>query len=94
MMREQPRSERRTQNRVIGLFTDTTRADCLRYDYLGEWRDRPNNRGIEIELLRANPVARGYTEAQVRNSLYPLMGRDRDATRAIFEIIKQQAGYP
>jgi type I restriction enzyme R subunit len=32
-------------------------------------------------------------EAQVLNALYPIMNRDREATRAIFEIIKQQAGY-
>ena len=32
-------------------------------------------------------------EAQVLNALFPIMGRDRDATRAIFEVIKQQAGY-
>lgn len=32
-------------------------------------------------------------EAQVRNALFPVMGRDPEATRAIFEIIKQQPGY-
>ena len=32
-------------------------------------------------------------ESQVLNALFPLMGRDRDATAALFEIIKQQAGY-
>jgi type I restriction enzyme R subunit len=32
-------------------------------------------------------------EKQVLNALFPIMGRDRKATRAIFEIIKQQPGY-
>jgi type I restriction enzyme R subunit len=32
-------------------------------------------------------------EKQVLNALFPIMARDRDATRAIFEIIKQQPGY-
>ena len=32
-------------------------------------------------------------EAQVLNALFPIMNKDREATRAIFEIIKQQAGY-
>ena len=30
--------ERRTQDRVITLFSDT-----LGYAYLGDWQDRPNN---------------------------------------------------
>ena len=32
-------------------------------------------------------------EAQVRNALFPIMGRDRAATQALFELIKQQPGY-
>jgi type I restriction enzyme R subunit len=32
-------------------------------------------------------------EAQVLNALYPLLSRDRAATQAIFEIIKNQPGY-
>jgi type I restriction enzyme R subunit len=32
-------------------------------------------------------------EAQVLNAIFPLMGRNRGATRAIFEIIKSQPGY-
>lgn len=32
-------------------------------------------------------------EAQVLNALFPLMGRNRTATAALFEIIKNQPGY-
>ncbi|WP_374483674.1 type I restriction endonuclease subunit R [Zoogloea sp.] len=32
-------------------------------------------------------------EAQVLNALFPLLDRDRDATQALFEIIKNQPGY-
>jgi type I restriction enzyme R subunit len=32
-------------------------------------------------------------EKQVLNALFPIMSRDREATQAIFEIIKNQPGY-
>ena len=32
-------------------------------------------------------------EKQVLNALFPIMSRDREATQAIFEIIKNQRGY-
>lgn len=32
-------------------------------------------------------------EAQVLNALFPLLERDREATQALFEIIKKQPGY-
>lgn len=32
-------------------------------------------------------------ESQVLNALFPIMGRDRKATQALFELIKNQAGY-
>jgi type I restriction enzyme R subunit len=32
-------------------------------------------------------------EAQVLNALFPLLDRDRAATLALFEIIKNQPGY-
>lgn len=32
-------------------------------------------------------------EAKVKNALYPLLARDREATAAVFEIVKNQPGY-
>jgi type I restriction enzyme R subunit len=53
---------------------------------------------LEIDLVVREEAPAGWKgddtrEKQLLNALYPLMSRDREATKAIFEIIKNQRGY-
>ncbi len=56
--------ERITQNRIIKLFTD-----ILKYEYLGNWEDRPNNQNIEEEFLRNFLVKKGYNNVLINRAI-------------------------
>ncbi len=53
---------------------------------------------LEIDQVMRERAPAGWKgddirEKQVLNALYPIMARDRTATQAVFEIIKNQPGY-
>lgn len=59
--------ERETQKRVVQFFQDE-----LKYDYLGDWQGRENNRNVEEALLRKWLQGRGVSEVLIGRALRQL----------------------
>ncbi len=83
--------EREVQARVVAFF-----QDALGYEYLGDWRDRPDNRNVEEERLRAWLTRRGYRQKVIDRALFQLNqaaalgGNTRlyDANRAVYGLLR------
>ena len=56
--------EIRTQRRVIAFF-----RDALGYNYLGDWKERPDNSNVEPEILRGWLRQRGHNERIIGRAL-------------------------
>lgn len=72
--------ERVTQNRVIALFRDE-----LKYRYLGDWSDRPDNSNIEEKLLVDYLTRVGYTAEQISRALYLLKAEAGNPNRSLYD---------
>ena len=79
--------ERRTQNRVVRLFRDT-----LKYTYLGNWEDRPDNRNIVESLLRAFLKEQRVSETLINKALYELAKVAGDQSKSLYDINKEVYG--
>ena len=63
-----------------------------------DYGDDPVKLALEIDRVMRERAPAGWKgdqarEAQVLNVLFPLLDRDREATLALFELIKNQPGY-
>ena len=82
--------EKKTQARVVKLFRDT-----LKYEYLGNWEDREDNRNIKPDLLGAYLKKQGYAEALINRALHQLERAAGDTSinlydrnRAVYELLR------
>ena len=72
--------ERATQDRVIALFRDE-----LKYRYLGDWTDRPNNSNIEESLLTDYLRKAGYSDLQISRAIYLLRQEADNHHRGLYD---------
>ena len=71
-MTDRARSEKKTQKRIIKLFTDNKIPNYLEYKYLGDWTKRNNNSQIEPNLLTKYLKKQGYSDAHISAALHRL----------------------
>jgi type I restriction enzyme R subunit len=73
--------ERETQNRVIALFQDE-----LKYRYLGNWEDREDNSNIEVEILTAWLIKKGYSQNLIGKALYEFGKVANDQSKSLYDV--------
>ena len=79
------------------LATDRARADRVG-EPPPEYGDERLQLALEIDRVMREQAPAGWKgdqarEAQVLNALFPLLDRNREATLALFELVKNQPGY-
>jgi type I restriction enzyme, R subunit len=79
--------ERATQNRIVRLFRDT-----LKYSYLGNFEDRPNNSNIEENLLIAFLKEQGVKKVLIDKALFELNRVAGDQSKSLYEVNKEVYG--
>ena len=78
-MNEVGKLERATQNRVVALFRDE-----LKYRYLGDRTDHPNNSNIEEGLLTNYLSGCGYSQQQISSAIYKLRAEADNHNRSLY----------
>ena len=71
-MRERPRSERISQERVVRLLAGDAASGGLEYRLIGDLSDRDDNYCIRSSDLQTNLASRGYSAEQITRALEEL----------------------
>jgi type I restriction enzyme R subunit len=79
--------EKMTQERLIALF-----VGVLRYDYLGNWIDREDNRNIEEQALAAFLKGKGYEPRLVQAAIHELKTVAGDLSMGLYQANKAVYG--
>lgn len=75
--------ERETQNRIVALFKNE-----LKYTYLGNWEERPDNKNIEEALLTAYLTKKGYKSTLIAKAIYELQSTSNNYNEDLYNINK------
>ncbi len=75
--------ERKTQNKVIQYF-----ELALKYDFLGDWKDRPDNSNIEPQLLTSFLKEQGYSETLITKAIDKLGQEASDLGKSLYDANK------
>jgi type I restriction enzyme R subunit len=84
-------------NRAIVLFNNLADVPATVFQCPEDETERATL-ALELDRAMRESAPAGWKgdpnrEIQVLNALYPIMARDREATQAVFDIIKNQPGY-
>ena len=78
--------ERKTQDRIIKLFSD---SDKLDYKYLGNWHDRENNSNIEEKYLHKYLVKKGYSKQLINRAIEMLVNAANNQVDKLYYVNKE-----
>ncbi len=76
--------ERKTQERIIKLFSDK-----LDYTYLGNWEERHDNNNIEEELLIKFLKKQRYSDTLIKKALYDLNKTATAQNKSLYDVNKE-----